>query len=284
MANWTQTLEEVIFTPCRCMRPFVCDGYPDTCQVLVVGQEPATALPDDWWSFWDPKCGFKETCFESAYLKHRERLQRANVVKKSQSDTRRKFLNRISNNLKPQLKSIETNASMGNDLRRDSNQEVIKVLLEGMNDLRAIIAYGNKAHDLVGCSGKLRPLINLPDDAIREIDHFRKRGRKDADRYEEIDRICAVISTSRFGIPRRSRRIWRCFPLLSRLLREPAVGAVVVAEHRDIPGGGQDGLAAVGARGLDEVVTFVRPFHFTPPPGSCNESLRSRCSSLTGRR
>ena len=195
MIHWTQTLKEVIFTPCRCMRPFVCDGYPDSCQVLVVGQDAATALPDDWWSFWDPECGFKETCFESAYLKHRDRLKCANLVKERQSDTRRKFLNRITNNLKPQLKSIETNASMGGDLRWNSNQEVIKVLLKGMDNLQAIIAYGKKAHKLVGRSGKLRCLINLRDDAIYEIDHFRKRGRKDADRYEEIDFICAEIKS-----------------------------------------------------------------------------------------
>lgn len=195
MTNWTQTLKEVICTPCRCMRPFVCDGYPDTCQVLVVGQDPATALPDDWWSFWDPECGFNETRFESAYLKHREQLRLVNLAKRGRSDTRSKFLNRITNNLKPQLKSIETNASMGGDLGWDSNREVIKVLLKGMNDLRAIIAYGNKAHDLVGCSGNLRCLIDLPDDAIHEIPHFRSRGRKDPERYEEIDRICAEIKS-----------------------------------------------------------------------------------------
>lgn len=194
MTNWTQSLKEVICTPCRCMRPFVCEGYPDSCQVLVVGQDPATALPDDWWSFWDPDYGFKETRFKLAYLKHRERLQSANLVKKSQSDTRGKFLKRITNNLKP-LKSIETNASMGGGTSRYSNQEVIKALLKGMNDLHAIIAYGEKAHKLVGHSGKLRCLINLREDAIHEIDHFKKRGRKDAERYEEINRICAEIKS-----------------------------------------------------------------------------------------
>ena len=195
MINWTQTLKEVICTPCHCMRPFVCDGFPGTCQVLVVGQDPATALPDDWWSFWDPECGFKETRFESAYLKHRERLRLVNLAKRGKSDTREKFLNRITNNLKPQLKSIETNASMGGDLRWDSNQEVIKVLLKGMDNLQAIIAYGNKAHDLVGRSGKLRPLINLPDEAIHEIPHFRSRRRKDAERIKEIDCVCAKIKS-----------------------------------------------------------------------------------------
>ena len=36
MHNWTQILKAVIPSPCY-ERPFVCDGFPDTCEVLVIG-------------------------------------------------------------------------------------------------------------------------------------------------------------------------------------------------------------------------------------------------------
>ena len=165
-------------------RPFVCDGYPATCHVMVVGQNPATNLSEDWWSFWDTEYGFKESSFESAYEKHRGK----------DSDTRGKFLNRITCNLKPELKSLETNASMGGGTSRSSNQEVLKLLLKEMHNLQAIIAYGNNAHKLVGQHGRLQPFINLPDDAIYEIYHFKSRHPiTDFERIAEIDRICAEI-------------------------------------------------------------------------------------------
>ena len=167
-------------------RPFVCDGYPATCHVMVVGQNPATDLSEDWWLFWDTEYGFKESSFESAYEKHRGK----------DSHTRGKFLNRITCNLKPELKSLETNASMGGGTSRSSNQEVLKLLLKEMHNLKAIIAYGTPAREMVGRSGRLRRLINLPDEAIHEIYHFRSRGahaRKDYERFVEIDRICAEI-------------------------------------------------------------------------------------------
>ena len=43
MHNWTQMLKAVIPSPCY-ERPFVCDGFPDTCEVLVIGENPATPL------------------------------------------------------------------------------------------------------------------------------------------------------------------------------------------------------------------------------------------------
>ena len=76
------------------------------------------------------------------------------------------------------------------------NQEVLKLLLKEMHNLQAIIAYGTPAREMVGRSGRLRRLINLPDEAIHEIYHFRSRGahaRKDYERFVEIDRICAEI-------------------------------------------------------------------------------------------
>ena len=157
---------------------------------MVVGQDPATALSDDWWSFWDTEYGFREKYFESAYNNHH------NNHGKKGSDTRVKLLNRITCNLKPELKSLETNASMGGATSQYANQDVLKLLLKEMYNLQAIIAYGKPACKMVGRSGRLRDLITLPDEAIYEIDslrHGRIQGRKDCQRIAEIDCICAEI-------------------------------------------------------------------------------------------
>jgi hypothetical protein len=29
-------------------RPFVCDGFPEDCNVIVIGENPATQLTTDW--------------------------------------------------------------------------------------------------------------------------------------------------------------------------------------------------------------------------------------------
>ena len=193
--DFTTELKQIIGCLLRGgQRPFVCDGHPVACQVMVVGQDPATALSEDWWSFWDTECGFNQLRFESAYTTHREQEQLEKPHRKPKSDTRGKFLDRITFNLKPKLNSLETNASMGGGTSWDSNKEVLKLLLKEMHQLQAIIAYGGKAHKLVGRRGKLRQLINLPDKAIHEIPHFTKRPRRtDAEIYAEIDYVCAEI-------------------------------------------------------------------------------------------
>lgn len=186
--DFTNELKQIIGCSLnRGERPFVCDGYPATCHVMVVGQEPATALLEDWWSFWDTEYGFREDGFESAYKNHHK-----NHGKKG-SDTRVKFLNRITCNLNPELKSLETNASMGGATSWYSNEEVLKLLLKEMHNLQAIIAFGRYARTMVGQSGRLRYLIN-PDAKIYE---YKLRGHKDCYLIAEIDRICAEIKQRR---------------------------------------------------------------------------------------
>lgn len=56
------------------MRPFVCDGSPLDCQIFLVGIEPATALPEDFWSFWRPGRGYDKAAWQQAYQAERRRL------------------------------------------------------------------------------------------------------------------------------------------------------------------------------------------------------------------
>jgi hypothetical protein len=48
-------------------RPFVCDGSPLQTQMFVVGLNPATALRQNFWCFWDDSRGFDREKFDREY-------------------------------------------------------------------------------------------------------------------------------------------------------------------------------------------------------------------------
>jgi hypothetical protein len=60
------------------LRPFVCDGSPIDCQIMLVGFNPRTPLAADYWSFWKRGHGFDKDAFERAY--HANRLIEADKV------------------------------------------------------------------------------------------------------------------------------------------------------------------------------------------------------------
>jgi hypothetical protein len=53
------------------LRPFVCDGSPLTCDVFIVGFNPATEMSTDFWQFWRPGVGFDKAAWFEAYKKDR---------------------------------------------------------------------------------------------------------------------------------------------------------------------------------------------------------------------
>ena len=175
MHNWTQTLRRVIPSPCD-ERPFVCDGFPDTCEVIVIGDNPATRLTTDWWSFWSDTSGFDYNHFLEVYQTERDRAGQRPV-----SSTRLR-LNRIRDN---DLNCIETNAfaNEGSDGTRHniSNYNVLKVLLSNMPLLKGIIAHGKVAHE---CLDQIEVPVAVQTFKPR---HFFQES------YAEIDRICQEI-------------------------------------------------------------------------------------------
>jgi hypothetical protein len=54
------------------LRPFVCDGSPLTCDVFIVGFNPATTMSADFWQFWSPGMGFDKVAWFEAYKKDRQ--------------------------------------------------------------------------------------------------------------------------------------------------------------------------------------------------------------------
>ena len=175
MHNWTQTLRKVIPSPCD-ERPFVCDGFPDTCEVIVIGDNPATRLTTDWWSFWSDTSGFDYNHFLEVYQTERDKAGKGQV-----SNTRRR-LDRIRAN---GLNCIETNTfrNEGSDGTRYnvSNYDVLKILLSNMPLLKGIIAHGKVAHE---CLDYIEVPVAVQTFKLR---HFFQES------YAEIDRICQEI-------------------------------------------------------------------------------------------
>jgi len=56
-SEWADELRNLIPKPCP-DRPFVCAGLPELCDVVVIGENPATKMKIDWWCFWTDKNGF----------------------------------------------------------------------------------------------------------------------------------------------------------------------------------------------------------------------------------
>lgn len=63
-------LRRLIGKPTR-LRPFVCDGSPLDCPVMLVGLNPASKMRKDFWDFWRPGIGFDKAAWFECYLRER---------------------------------------------------------------------------------------------------------------------------------------------------------------------------------------------------------------------
>ena len=53
------------------LRPFVCHGSPLECRVFIVGFNPATAMVEPFWNYWNDDTGFDKPKFMRDYLQKR---------------------------------------------------------------------------------------------------------------------------------------------------------------------------------------------------------------------
>lgn len=89
LEEFEATLVSLIGKP-SCLRPFVCDGSPLDCDILLVGFNPRTSLPADYWSFWRKGYGFDKCAFEQAYAAKRL------VDGESEASTTREVMRRLA--------------------------------------------------------------------------------------------------------------------------------------------------------------------------------------------
>ncbi|MEX0286282.1 MAG: hypothetical protein AB3N23_16870 [Paracoccaceae bacterium] len=153
--------------PCY-QRPFVCDGFPELQDVIVIGENPATETQTDWWTYWSDQTGFDRKRFMDDYRRikpvrgTRARLERMRTIYG--------------------LRVLETNVASNERLEgagRDAidNTRLLACLLEE----RPVIVQGEKARD------RLSELGLLPSHAIL-TQHFSRMG------YDELDQLCERVT------------------------------------------------------------------------------------------
>ncbi len=174
--NWTERLKEVISYPCCNYRPFVCrneeNGFPDSHDVIIIGEDEKTKLDTNWWDFWNPESGFDYKRFETYYLEYRRKIG------ESGESRTRTCLDLIHAD---DINAVETNTS---------HAKVVKLLIENM-PLKAIVAYGVPAKTLVSDFQSQR-VITLPDERIIREKHF-SRGFSYRGRDSDLERLCEKI-------------------------------------------------------------------------------------------
>jgi hypothetical protein len=169
MSNMAKQLHKLIHQPCF-DRPFVCDGLPEQCNVIVIGENPATRLKTDWWSFWNDKTGFDLQKFERMYAKERQLKNNRPV-----SNTRLR-LNRLRDF---GLQCLETNTFINegsdNYSGKVSNKELLDFFLKRLPRLSGVIAHGAFAK-------KFLTDYSLPEGVQKYfLRHFRSES------YQNID-------------------------------------------------------------------------------------------------
>ena len=170
-------LHSIIPSPCY-ERPFVCDGLPQSCTVVVVGENPATKMDTDWWSYWSDETGFDLGRFEQDYEARRREQGRRAV-----SNTRLRLKRLRSRG----LQCLETNAlapeKPGGHGDGRSNIGLLRMFLSELPQLKAIIVHGaeaRRAMDRIELPARLH-LFSTPD--------FSRRVS-----YDQIDDIAAQIA------------------------------------------------------------------------------------------
>lgn len=175
MQNINSQLRKIIPQPCF-ERPFVCDGQPDSCTVIVIGENPATPLSYDWWEFWNDQKGFNLQEFEIRYEADRLKQGKGKI-----SNTRRRL-----NRLRQQgLRCLETNAysHQGVATEKISNRHLLELFINTLPNLKGVIAHGKVAQNF------LNSVVLSKDIKVIHLNHFRSES------YANIDNAAQFLLT-----------------------------------------------------------------------------------------
>ncbi|MER8435418.1 hypothetical protein NKH36_18915 [Mesorhizobium sp. M1312] len=153
LAEFERDLQVLIDRPSM-HRPFVCEGSPLACDVLIVGYNPATTMKQDFWTYWKPDYGFDKSAWFAAYREERAArpLKPGKKFRPAISPTRR-VLEWIGEGAAP-CRILETNIfSVPSEAKADLALEKresapFKFLVNRVKPV-VIIAHGKDAHEAV---------------------------------------------------------------------------------------------------------------------------------------
>jgi len=136
-------LRKLLPEPCR-DRPFECDGLPQTCDVMLIGENPATDLGEDWWLHWSDAEGRNKKAVEDAYRAARK--TQAKLISPTHSRTVRLDDRLRAGGSRLLVTNVYRNGHpKGAGPERVSNLAILRLLLAHMPRLAVVIVQGNKA-------------------------------------------------------------------------------------------------------------------------------------------
>lgn len=166
LSCFSSALSVIIGRP-SLLRPFVCDGSPYNANVFIVGFNPASASPRDFWSFWDDENGFnKQRWFESYLIDRASQSSNNRHSKRSPVSNTRRVITWLEQ-AEPSLTFLETNiysfpTRTASDLDRGHQvTEAFDFLLEELSP-SLIVTHGKKAFELLDSRMENRKLIGVP--------------------------------------------------------------------------------------------------------------------------
>jgi hypothetical protein len=134
-------------------RPFVCDGFPDECDVIVIGENPATRLKAPWRHFLNDDFGFDFDAFLANYKSEREASGKRGEVSPTRS--RMSVLRQLG------LRCLETNVYSNENQHGAGSARLenalLPLLLRQRSKWREIIVQGRKARKYVERSALIFP-------------------------------------------------------------------------------------------------------------------------------
>jgi len=183
-SQWAGELHELIPKPCR-DRPFVCRGLPEMCDVVVVGENPGTAMKDSWWCFWDDEKGFDLGKFERAYMEARRLANRRRPI----GSVRLRFNRLRFNGLKCLETNVFRNEQLGGAGVGVSNEEFLRTFIDHRHlpELKSVIVHGVVARE------EWRRL-GLPLPAGIQIYYMMHFSRRVS--YSDIDEVARKIQNA----------------------------------------------------------------------------------------
>ena len=134
-------------------RPFVCDGFPDECDVIVIGENPATRLKAPWRRFWNDDVGFNFDAFLANYKSERK----ASGKREEVSRTRSRTLVLRQHGLRCLETNVYSNENQHGAGSARSENALLPLLLRQKSKWRQIIVQGGKARKYIKRSALVFP-------------------------------------------------------------------------------------------------------------------------------
>ena len=169
MDGFLERLTALIDGDLNLHRPFVCDGLPEKCTVLVIGENPGTKTNQPWGRFWDNRSGFFDLPrFEADY-----REKRISEGKKPFSQTRL-ALNRLrSSGLNCLETNVYKNERLGGHGAGAPNVSLIEFFIDCLPELKGVIVHGKVAQACIGNLSLPKNVRFYAEVHFRSLPHLR---------------------------------------------------------------------------------------------------------------